>query len=78
MSCREVTCFWKREPPPPPKPACVYLGLLWLSQVNGVDFSRMTREEAAMFLLNLRKGDPVEIFSQNKMDSEYMWPEVGG
>ncbi|XP_048860364.1 tight junction protein ZO-3 isoform X1 [Brienomyrus brachyistius] len=37
-------------------------------QVNGVDFSRMTREEAAMFLLNLRKGEPVEIFTQNKMD----------
>ncbi|XP_041648232.1 tight junction protein ZO-3 isoform X2 [Cheilinus undulatus] len=37
-------------------------------QVNKVDFGHFTREEAANFLLNIKKGEQVEICSQNKMD----------
>ncbi|XP_066552157.1 tight junction protein ZO-3 isoform X2 [Amia ocellicauda] len=37
-------------------------------QVNEVDFGHFTREEAAMFLLNIRRGDHVIIETQNKMD----------
>ncbi|KAK2835747.1 hypothetical protein Q5P01_016231 [Channa striata] len=37
-------------------------------QVNKVDFSHFTREEAANFLLNIKSGEKVEICTQNKMD----------
>ncbi|XP_062868812.1 tight junction protein ZO-3 isoform X2 [Trichomycterus rosablanca] len=37
-------------------------------QVNGVDFTHMTREEAAMFLMNIRSGDRINMLTQNKMD----------
>nr|XP_015827113.2 tight junction protein ZO-3 isoform X1 [Nothobranchius furzeri] len=37
-------------------------------QVNKVDFSHFTREEAANFLLNIAAGEPVEISTQKKMD----------
>ncbi|MCJ8737718.1 hypothetical protein PDJAM_G00027270 [Pangasius djambal] len=37
-------------------------------QVNGVDFSHFTREEAAMFLMNLRAGERIDMLTQNKMD----------
>uniref|UniRef100_A0A8C6LAC6 Tight junction protein 3 n=1 Tax=Nothobranchius furzeri TaxID=105023 RepID=A0A8C6LAC6_NOTFU len=37
-------------------------------QVNKVDFSHFTREEAANFLLNIPAGEPVEISTQKKMD----------
>ncbi|XP_062280547.1 tight junction protein ZO-3 [Scomber scombrus] len=39
-----------------------------IMQVNKVDFSHFTREEAANFLLNIKKGELVEICTQNKMD----------
>ncbi|XP_029002132.1 tight junction protein ZO-3 [Betta splendens] len=37
-------------------------------QVNKVDFSHFTREEAANFLLNIQSGERVDICTQNKMD----------
>ncbi|KTF84338.1 hypothetical protein cypCar_00016508 [Cyprinus carpio] len=37
-------------------------------EVNGVDFSHFTREEAAMYLMNVRAGDRIDIRTQNKMD----------
>uniref|UniRef100_A0A8C9TSJ7 Tight junction protein 3 n=1 Tax=Scleropages formosus TaxID=113540 RepID=A0A8C9TSJ7_SCLFO len=37
-------------------------------QVNGVNFGHFTREEAAMFLINIHKGEDVEILTQNKID----------
>ncbi|XP_046713350.1 tight junction protein ZO-3 isoform X2 [Silurus meridionalis] len=37
-------------------------------QVNGVDFNHFTREEAAMFLMNIRSGGRIEMLTQNKMD----------
>uniref|UniRef100_A0AAR2IQY1 Tight junction protein 3 n=1 Tax=Pygocentrus nattereri TaxID=42514 RepID=A0AAR2IQY1_PYGNA len=37
-------------------------------QVNGVDFGHFTREEAAMFLMNIRAGERIDILTQNKMD----------
>ncbi|XP_070688354.1 tight junction protein ZO-3 isoform X1 [Pempheris klunzingeri] len=37
-------------------------------QVNKVDFGHFTREEAANFLLNIKRGEQVEICSQNKID----------
>ncbi|KAK1805917.1 hypothetical protein P4O66_012962, partial [Electrophorus voltai] len=37
-------------------------------QVNGVDFSHFTREEAAMFLMNVPSGEHLNIITQNKMD----------
>lgn len=43
---------------------------LFFSQVNNVDFGHFTREEAANFLLNIRKGEQVQISTQHKMDSE--------
>ncbi|XP_018525646.1 tight junction protein ZO-3 isoform X2 [Lates calcarifer] len=39
-----------------------------IMQVNKVDFGHFTREEAANFLLNIKKGERVEICTQNKMD----------
>ncbi|XP_071399421.1 tight junction protein ZO-3 [Centroberyx affinis] len=39
-----------------------------IMQVNKVDFGHFTREEAANFLLNVKKGEQVEIRTQNKMD----------
>lgn len=42
--------------------------MLSLSQINKVDFGHFTREEAANFLLNIKKGEQVEICTQNKMD----------
>ncbi|XP_059196854.1 tight junction protein ZO-3 isoform X2 [Centropristis striata] len=39
-----------------------------IMQVNKVDFGHFTREEAANFLLNIKKGERVEIRTQNKMD----------
>ncbi|XP_062412934.1 tight junction protein ZO-3 isoform X5 [Sardina pilchardus] len=39
-----------------------------IMQVNGVDFNHFTREEAAMYLLNIRTGEPVSLRTQNKMD----------
>ncbi|XP_076880335.1 tight junction protein ZO-3 [Brachyhypopomus gauderio] len=37
-------------------------------EVNGVDFSHYTREEAAMFLMNVPSGERINIITQNKMD----------
>ncbi|XP_060797348.1 tight junction protein ZO-3 isoform X2 [Neoarius graeffei] len=37
-------------------------------QVNGVDFNRFTREEAAMFLMDIRSGERIDMITQNKMD----------
>lgn len=37
-------------------------------EVNGVDFSHFTREEAAMYLMNIHAGDRIDIRTQNKMD----------
>ncbi|KAG7327546.1 hypothetical protein KOW79_009152 [Hemibagrus wyckioides] len=37
-------------------------------QVNGVDFTHFTREEAAMFLMNIRSGERIDMLTQNKMD----------
>ncbi|XP_056235113.1 tight junction protein ZO-3 isoform X2 [Seriola aureovittata] len=39
-----------------------------IMQVNTVDFGHFTREEAANFLLKIKKGEQVEICTQNKMD----------
>ncbi|XP_076134886.1 tight junction protein ZO-3 [Alosa pseudoharengus] len=39
-----------------------------IMQVNGVDFNHFTREEAAMYLLNIRTGEPISLRTQNKMD----------
>ncbi|KAG7488062.1 hypothetical protein MATL_G00029290 [Megalops atlanticus] len=39
-----------------------------IMQVNGVDFGHFTREEAAMFLLSIHRGEPVDIRTQTKMD----------
>ncbi|XP_074524679.1 tight junction protein ZO-3 isoform X2 [Halichoeres trimaculatus] len=39
-----------------------------IMQVNNVDFGHFTREEAANFLLNIKKREQVEICTQNKMD----------
>ncbi|XP_065812288.1 tight junction protein ZO-3 isoform X2 [Labrus bergylta] len=39
-----------------------------IMQVNKVDFGHFTREEAANFLLNVKKGEQVEICTQHKMD----------
>ncbi|XP_070765186.1 tight junction protein ZO-3 [Enoplosus armatus] len=39
-----------------------------IMQVNKVDFGHFTREEAANFLLNIKKRERVEICTQNKMD----------
>ncbi|KAM7410222.1 hypothetical protein PAMA_001596 [Pampus argenteus] len=39
-----------------------------IMQVNKVDFGHFTREEAANFLLNIKKGEIIEICTQNKMD----------
>ncbi|XP_021459377.2 tight junction protein ZO-3 isoform X1 [Oncorhynchus mykiss] len=39
-----------------------------IMQVNGVDFGHFNREEAAMFLINIKRGEPVDIRTQNKMD----------
>lgn len=48
------------------------------TQVNGVDFSHFTREEAAMFLMNIRSGECIDMLTQNKMDSEYTPVLLGG
>ncbi|KAM9460816.1 tight junction protein ZO-3 isoform 2-T2 [Clarias gariepinus] len=37
-------------------------------QVNEVDFNHFTREEAAMFLMNIPSGDRIDMLTQNKMD----------
>ncbi|XP_056615015.1 tight junction protein ZO-3 isoform X1 [Triplophysa dalaica] len=37
-------------------------------EVNGVDFTHFTREEAAMNLMNIRAGERIDIRTQNKMD----------
>ncbi|KAL1251370.1 hypothetical protein QQF64_019166 [Cirrhinus molitorella] len=37
-------------------------------EVNGVDFNHFTREEAAMYLMNVHAGDSIDIRTQNKMD----------
>uniref|UniRef100_H3D6N2 Tight junction protein 3 n=1 Tax=Tetraodon nigroviridis TaxID=99883 RepID=H3D6N2_TETNG len=39
-----------------------------IMQVNNVDFGHFTREEAANFLLNIRKGEQIQISTQHKMD----------
>ncbi|XP_051763615.1 tight junction protein ZO-3 isoform X1 [Ctenopharyngodon idella] len=37
-------------------------------EVNGIDFNHFTREEAAMYLMNIRAGERIDIRTQNKMD----------
>ncbi|XP_061894895.1 tight junction protein ZO-3 isoform X2 [Entelurus aequoreus] len=37
-------------------------------KVNNIDFGHFTREEAANFLLNIKRGEKVDIRTQNKMD----------
>uniref|UniRef100_A0A667Z0F2 Tight junction protein 3 n=1 Tax=Myripristis murdjan TaxID=586833 RepID=A0A667Z0F2_9TELE len=39
-----------------------------IMKVNKVDFGHFTREEAANFLLNIKRGEQVEICTQNKID----------
>lgn len=39
-----------------------------IMKVNEVDFGHFTREEAANFLLNIRRGEHVNFYTQNKMD----------
>ncbi|KAM8875806.1 tight junction protein ZO-3 isoform 2-T2 [Spinachia spinachia] len=39
-----------------------------IMKVNNVDFGHFTREEAANFLLNIKRGERVDICTQNKMD----------
>uniref|UniRef100_A0A8D3AMW1 Tight junction protein 3 n=1 Tax=Scophthalmus maximus TaxID=52904 RepID=A0A8D3AMW1_SCOMX len=39
-----------------------------IMQVNSIDFGHFTREEAANFLLHIKKGEQVEICTQHKMD----------
>ncbi|KAM8889893.1 tight junction protein ZO-3 isoform 1-T1 [Synchiropus picturatus] len=39
-----------------------------IMQVNNVDFGHFTREEAANFLLNVKRGERIEISTQHKMD----------
>ncbi|KAM6962441.1 tight junction protein ZO-3 [Aplochiton taeniatus] len=39
-----------------------------IMNVNGMDFNHFTREEAAMFLLNIKRGEQVDISTQTKMD----------
>lgn len=39
-------------------------------QVNNVDFGQLTREEAANFLLNIKRGEQVKISTQHKRDSK--------
>uniref|UniRef100_A0A9J8BZY6 Tight junction protein 3 n=2 Tax=Cyprinus carpio TaxID=7962 RepID=A0A9J8BZY6_CYPCA len=39
-------------------------------EVNGVDFNHFTREEAAMYLMNIHAGERIDIRTQNKMNSE--------
>lgn len=41
-------------------------------QVNNVDFGHFTREEAANFLLDIKKGEQVAICTQHKMDSKFI------
>uniref|UniRef100_A0A8C2I868 Tight junction protein 3 n=1 Tax=Cyprinus carpio TaxID=7962 RepID=A0A8C2I868_CYPCA len=37
-------------------------------EVNGVDFNHFTREEAAMYLMNIHAGERINIRTQNKMN----------
>uniref|UniRef100_A0A8C1WFI5 Tight junction protein 3 n=1 Tax=Cyprinus carpio TaxID=7962 RepID=A0A8C1WFI5_CYPCA len=37
-------------------------------EVNGVDFNHFTREEAAMYLMNIHAGERIDIRTQNKMN----------
>uniref|UniRef100_A0A673JYJ8 Tight junction protein ZO-3-like n=1 Tax=Sinocyclocheilus rhinocerous TaxID=307959 RepID=A0A673JYJ8_9TELE len=37
-------------------------------EVNGVDFNHLTREEAAMYLMNIHAGERIDIRTQNKMN----------
>ncbi|XP_016298176.1 tight junction protein ZO-3-like isoform X1 [Sinocyclocheilus anshuiensis] len=37
-------------------------------EVNGVDFNHFTREEAAMYLMNVHAGERIDIRTQNKMN----------
>lgn len=46
------------------------LKLFFSLQVNNVDFGHFTREEAANFLLNIKRGEQVRINTQHKMDSK--------
>lgn len=46
------------------------LKLFFSLQVNNVDFGHFTREEAANFLLNVKRGEQVRISTQHKMDSK--------
>uniref|UniRef100_A0A672P197 Tight junction protein ZO-2-like n=1 Tax=Sinocyclocheilus grahami TaxID=75366 RepID=A0A672P197_SINGR len=39
-------------------------------EVNGVDFNHFTREEAAMYLMNVHAGERIDIRTQNKMNSD--------
>uniref|UniRef100_A0A8C1L1I5 Tight junction protein 3 n=1 Tax=Cyprinus carpio TaxID=7962 RepID=A0A8C1L1I5_CYPCA len=39
-------------------------------EVNGVDFNHFTREEAAMYLMNIHAGERIDIRTQNKMNSD--------
>nr|XP_046247232.1 tight junction protein ZO-3 isoform X2 [Scatophagus argus] len=39
-----------------------------IMQVNKVDFGQFTREEAANFLLDIKKGEQIQICTQHKMD----------
>uniref|UniRef100_A0A8C2I8R1 Tight junction protein 3 n=1 Tax=Cyprinus carpio TaxID=7962 RepID=A0A8C2I8R1_CYPCA len=39
-------------------------------EVNGVDFNHFTREEAAMYLMNIHAGERINIRTQNKMNSD--------
>ncbi|XP_056303607.1 tight junction protein ZO-3 [Danio aesculapii] len=37
-------------------------------EVNGMDFNHFTREEAAMYLMNIRGGERIDMRTQNKAD----------
>ncbi|TRZ02817.1 hypothetical protein DNTS_026427 [Danionella cerebrum] len=50
------------------KEGSVGLRLVGGNDVNGVDFNHFTREEAAMYLMNIRAGERINMRTQNKMD----------
>lgn len=47
-----------------------FSGLVFLFQVNNVDFANIIREEAVLFLLDLPKGEEVTILAQKKKDGK--------
>lgn len=44
--------------------------LVFVFQVNNVDFQGVVREEAVLFLLEIPKGDMITILAQSKPDGK--------